>query len=56
MTQNIENVDLFSPYKLGPLELPNRVVMAPMTRNRAGPGEAPGALAVTYYASAPAPA
>ena len=50
MTQNIENVDLFSPCKLGPLELPNRVVMAPMTRNRAGPGEVPGALAVTYYA------
>jgi 2,4-dienoyl-CoA reductase-like NADH-dependent reductase (Old Yellow Enzyme family) len=45
MTQNIENVDLVSPCKLGPLELPNRVVM---TRNRAGPGEAPGALAVTY--------
>jgi 2,4-dienoyl-CoA reductase (NADPH2) len=50
MTQNTENVDLFSPYKLGRLELPKRIVMAPMTRNRAGPGEAPGALAVTYYA------
>src|ERR1700723_2105595 len=50
MTQNTETIDLSSPCKLGPLELPNRIVMAPMTRNRAGPGEAPGALAVTYYA------
>jgi N-ethylmaleimide reductase len=49
MTQNIEDIDVFSPYKLGPLRLPNRIVMAPMTRNRAGPGEVPGPLAVTYY-------
>jgi N-ethylmaleimide reductase len=49
MTQNAQDVDLFSPYKLGPLQLPNRLVMAPMTRNRAGPGEVPSPLAVTYY-------
>jgi len=53
MTQNTkqtnQDVDVFSPYKLGPLQLPNRLVMAPMTRNRAGPGEVPGAMAVTYY-------
>src|SRR5271155_2925129 len=42
--------DLFSPYRLGPLALPNRVVMAPMTRNRAGPGNAPQKLNATYYA------
>ena len=42
--------DLFSPFRLGPLTLPNRVVMAPMTRNRAGPGNVPGPLAATYYA------
>jgi N-ethylmaleimide reductase len=42
--------DLFSPFQLGPLQLPNRVVMAPMTRNRAGPGNAPGPLNATYYA------
>jgi N-ethylmaleimide reductase len=41
---------LFSPLQLGPLTLPNRVVMAPMTRNRAGPGNVPGALNATYYA------
>jgi len=44
------NVDIFSPFKLGPLLLPNRIVMAPMTRNRAGPGSVPGPLNATYYA------
>lgn len=42
--------DLFSPFRLGSLDLPNRIVMAPMTRNRAGPGNAPTALNATYYA------
>src|ERR1700716_1554336 len=42
--------DLFSSVRFGPHELPNRIVMAPMTRNRAGPGEAPTALMATYYA------
>lgn len=40
---------LFSEYPLGPLRLPNRVVMAPLTRNRA-PGAIPNALMATYYA------
>jgi N-ethylmaleimide reductase len=43
-------VDIFSAFRLGPLELPNRVVMAPMTRNRAGPGNVPTELNATYYA------
>ncbi|HEY1541637.1 MAG TPA: alkene reductase [Xanthobacteraceae bacterium] len=42
--------DLFSPIRLGACELPNRIVMAPMTRNRAGSGEVPTALMATYYA------
>ena len=42
--------DILSPFLLGPLLLPNRAVMAPMTRNRAGPGNVPGPLAATYYA------
>jgi N-ethylmaleimide reductase len=42
--------DLFAPYPLGALELSNRLVMAPLTRNRAGEGEAPTALAAEYYA------
>ncbi len=41
---------LFNPVKLGPLELSNRIVMAPMTRCRAGEGDAPTALMAEYYA------
>ena len=41
--------DLFAPFQLGPLLLPNRVVMAPMTRNRAGAGNVPTALNADYY-------
>ena len=44
------DIDILSPFKLGPLDLPNRVVMAPMTRNRAGPGGVPGATNAAYYA------
>ena len=50
MTQNTQSLDVFAPYQLGPLHLPNRLVMAPMTRNRAGAGEVPGPLNATYYA------
>src|ERR1043165_5522007 len=46
----MSSLDILSPFKLGPLQLPNRVVMAPMTRNRAGRGNAPGPLNATYYA------
>lgn len=42
--------DLFTSLKMGPLMLPNRIVMAPMTRNRAGEGMVPGDLMVSYYA------
>ncbi len=42
--------DLFAPFPLGPLTLRNRLVMAPLTRNRAGEGEAPTSLAAEYYA------
>jgi len=41
---------LFEPFKLGHLNLPNRFVMAPLTRNRAvPPGMVPSPLAVDYY-------
>lgn len=40
--------DLFTPIRVGPLELPNRVFMAPMTRNRA-PDNVPTALMKVYY-------
>ncbi len=41
---------LFSPMRLGAVELANRLVMAPMTRSRADANDAPGDLTVTYYA------
>lgn len=41
---------LLEPYSLGSLTLANRVVMAPLTRNRAGAGLVPSDLAATYYA------
>jgi N-ethylmaleimide reductase len=40
---------LFEPFKLGPITLPNRAVMAPLTRNRALEGLVPNPLAVEYY-------
>jgi len=42
-------MNLFSPYTMGGLELSSRMVMAPMTRSRAGKGGVPGPLSVTYY-------
>src|SRR5712672_73214 len=44
------NEDVFSSFRLGNLELPNRIVMAPMTRSRAVDGNVPHPLAATYYA------
>lgn len=40
---------LFSPFQLGPLTLPNRFVMAPLTRGRANPDRVPNDLMVEYY-------
>ena len=40
---------LFTPYMLGDLTLSNRVVLAPLTRNRAGQGFVPSEFAATYY-------
>lgn len=44
------NQTLFQPYDLGPITLANHIVMAPLTRNRAGAGLVLGELAATYYA------
>jgi N-ethylmaleimide reductase len=43
-------MDLFSPVSLGDLHLPNRVVMAPLTRTRSGESGVPGDLVVEHYA------
>ncbi len=41
--------DLFSAVSLGSIALNNRMVMAPLTRNRAGEGGVPQAINVSYY-------
>ncbi len=41
---------LLSPTQLGNLNLPNRLVMAPLTRQRSLPGNVPGELNAHYYA------
>jgi N-ethylmaleimide reductase len=40
---------LFEPYLLGPAALRNRIVMAPLTRSRAGEGDTPQELNAEYY-------
>lgn len=42
--------NLFEPARAGDLILRNRIVMAPLTRDRAGPGQTPTPLMATYYA------
>jgi N-ethylmaleimide reductase len=47
----MKNSTLLSPLDLGPSTLPNRIVMAPMTRARASqPGDVPNPLMAQYYA------
>ena len=46
--------NLFTPVRLGALEAPNRIVMAPLARMRAGPGRVPTPLMAEYYARRPA--
>src|ERR1700730_393193 len=41
--------DLFEPFQVGPLTLPNRIVMAPLTRSRAAAGNVPTQLHALYY-------
>jgi N-ethylmaleimide reductase len=41
---------LFAPLQLGAIRIPNRIVMAPLTRMRAGTGNVPTALNAKYYA------
>ncbi|MFT7287409.1 MAG: 2,4-dienoyl-CoA reductase-like NADH-dependent reductase (Old Yellow Enzyme family) [Halieaceae bacterium] len=43
-----DNSALFRPFSLGPLELANRVVMAPMTRSQS-PGNVPKERVIEYY-------
>lgn len=50
MTDNNTRTDLFSPARLGALELSNRIVMAPLTRSRATDDGVVGDIQATYYA------
>lgn len=57
MTDSVEKTeepqaasDLFRPVRLGPYQLTNRIVMAPLTRSRAGEDGIPGPLMAEYYA------
>jgi N-ethylmaleimide reductase len=45
-----EQPDIFNPLTAGLLNCKNRVVMAPLTRSRAGPGNVPHVLNALYYA------
>lgn len=40
---------LFDPIKLGDIDCANRILMAPMTRSRAGEGDAPTEMNALYY-------
>jgi N-ethylmaleimide reductase len=46
----MSNETLFSPLKLGAIQLPNRIIMAPLTRMRASAANVPTALNAEYYA------
>lgn len=47
----MSTTQLFTPLQLGALELPNRIIMAPLTRSRASqPGDIPNAMNARYYA------
>jgi N-ethylmaleimide reductase len=51
MTQlKVPKASLFAPVQIGALTLPNRIVMAPLTRARAGSDRIPNALMSEYYA------
>lgn len=46
----MNSAPLFEKLRLGALELPNRILMAPLTRCRAEAGHVPGPLMAEYYA------
>ncbi|MEV6431401.1 alkene reductase [Nocardia sp. NPDC051463] len=50
MTNTAAAPNLFDPAEVGTLQLPHRLVMAPMTRNRAEADGTPSILMATYYA------
>ena len=49
VAEKASQASLFDPIRLGALSLPNRVFMAPMTRNRASAGNVPNDLMTLHY-------
>ncbi len=49
-SESILMANLFQPLRLGAIELPNRILMAPLTRARAGREAIPNELMARYYA------
>lgn len=43
------NESLFTPLQLGAIKLPNRIIMAPLTRMRAGANNVPTPMNAEYY-------
>ena len=50
MTSKLETPELLSPFQMADLNLKNRVVLAPLTRGRAGAERMPNELMAEYYA------
>jgi len=46
----MQKKSLFAPLHLGAIEIPNRIIMAPLTRMRAGPDQVPTRMNAEYYA------
>jgi N-ethylmaleimide reductase len=46
----MSNDSLFTPLQVGALQLPNRIIMAPLTRMRAGANNVPTSMNAEYYA------
>ena len=47
---NLKYEELFKPFNLGSVQLKNRIIMAPLTRCRAGVEHMPNELMAEYYA------
>ncbi|EJU01876.1 FMN-linked oxidoreductase [Dacryopinax primogenitus] len=49
LSRRLAKTALFTPLKVGNIQLQHRVALAPLTRNRAHPDGTPSEIAITYY-------
>ena len=49
MNDKSKSPNLLSPFRMGGLELNNRIVLAPLTRARAGANRIPNSMMAEYY-------